>query len=77
MKKMFIISFPKGQVREPWNYQLIKKYEIIPNIVAGSISAEKAILGYEFDGEPENIDQAAEYLRSKGVTVEPVDEIRL
>lgn len=76
-KKKFIITFPKDLVREPWNYNLITRYDIIPNIVAGTISEESAILGYEFDGEEANVNQAVDYLREKGVQVEAVDEIRL
>jgi len=76
-KKKFIITFPKDLVREPWNYNLITRYDIIPNIVAGTISEESAILGYEFDGEEANVQQAIAYLKEKGVQVEAVDEIRL
>ena len=50
-KKKFIITFPKELVKEPWNYNLITQFDIIPNIVAGTISEDSAILGYEFDGE--------------------------
>jgi len=76
-KKKFIITFPKDLVREPWNYKLITLFDIIPNIVAGTISEDSAILGYEFDGEDDKVGAAVEYLRSKGVLVEAVDEIRL
>jgi len=76
-KKKFIITFPKSLVREPWNYNLITNFDIIPNIVAGTISEDSAILGYEFDGEEEKVGQALIYLREKGVKVEAVDEIRL
>ncbi len=37
LKKKFIITFPKELVREPWNYNLITRFDIIPNIVAGTI----------------------------------------
>jgi hypothetical protein len=76
-KKKFIITFPKELVREPWNYNLITRFDIIPNIVAGTISEDSAILGYEFDGEGGKVDAAVQYLRDKGVQVEAVDEIRL
>jgi hypothetical protein len=76
-KKKFIITFPKELVREPWNYNLITRFDIIPNIVAGTISEDSAILGYEFDGEAAKVDAAVVYLREKGVQVEAVDEIRL
>ena len=77
MKRKFIITFPKDLVKEPWNYNLITRFEIIPNIVAGTISEDSAILGYEFDGEEKNVERAIVYLRDKGVQVEAVDEIRL
>jgi len=78
MKKKFILTFPKELVREPWNYNLITRFDIIPNIVAGTISEDSAILGYEFDGEDEKVKEAVEYLREKGVQVEETDdEIRL
>jgi hypothetical protein len=76
-KKKFIITFPKELVREPWNYNLITRFDIIPNIVAGTISEDSAILGYEFDGEEEKVTAAIEYLKDTGVQVEAVDEIRL
>ena len=76
-KSKFIITFPKELVREPWNYNLITRFDIIPNIVAGTISEDSAILGYEFDGEPPKIVAAISYLEEKGVKVEAVDEIRL
>ena len=76
-KKKFIITFPKDLVREPWNYNLITNFDIIPNIVAGTISEDSAILGYEFDGEDDKVAAALVYLRDKGVQVEAVDEIRL
>ena len=77
MKRKFIITFPKDLVKEPWNYNLITRFEIIPNIVAGTISEDSAILGYEFDGEEANVNRAVDYLKEKGVQVESVDEIRL
>ena len=76
-KKKFILTFPKELVREPWNYNLITRFDIIPNIVAGTISEDSAILGYEFDGEEGKVGEAVEYLREKGVHVEAVEEIRL
>jgi len=76
-KKKFILTFPKELVREPWNYNLITRFDIIPNIVAGTISEDSAILGYEFDGEEGKVGEAVVYLRDKGVQVEAVDEIRL
>ena len=59
------------------NYNLITNFDIIPNIVAGTISEDSAILGYEFDGEEAKVEAALVYLREKGVKVEAVDEIRL
>ncbi len=76
-KKKFILTFPKDLVREPWNYNLITNFDIIPNIVAGTISEDSAILGYEFDGEDDKVSAALVYLRDKGIQVEAVDEIRL
>ena len=76
-KKKFIITFPKDLVKEPWNYNLITRFDIIPNIVAGTISEDSAILGYEFDGEEAKLEQAIVYLNEMGVKVEAVDEIRL
>jgi len=76
-KKKFIITFPKDLVKEPWNYNLITRFDIIPNIVAGTISEDAAILGYEFDGEEAKLEQAIVYLNEMGVKVEPVDDINL
>ncbi len=76
-KRKFIMTFPKDLVREPWNYNLITNFDIIPNIVAGTISEDSAILGYELDGEDAKVTAAISYLQGKGVQVEAVNEIRL
>ncbi len=77
IKKKYIVTFPKDLVKEPWNYNLITRFDIVPNIVAGTISADSAILGYEFDGEDTKLSLAVSYLREMGVKVELVDEINL
>jgi hypothetical protein len=76
-KKKYIVTFPKDLVKEPWNYNLITRFDIVPNIVAGTISESSAILGYEFDGEDSKLGLAVSYLRDMGVKVELVDEINL
>ena len=77
IKKKYIVTFPKDLVKEPWNYNLITRFDIVPNIVAGTISESSAILGYEFDGEDSKLSLAVSYLREMGVNVELVDEINL
>ena len=70
VKRRYIITFPKAIVRDPWNYELITRFDVVPNIIAGKIEGDAGILGYEIEGEPHRIDRAIAYLREGGAAVE-------
>ena len=74
MKEKFYLTYPPRLVREPILYLLIKKFDVVPNIRGANISEEMGLLAVELEGEQEQVDQAVAWLRSHGVTVEPIEK---
>lgn len=72
MKRKVYLTFPQKLIREPLIYGVGHKFNVVTNIRCASVTDEIGVVGLEFEGEPEAIGRAMEYLESRGVLVEPV-----
>ena len=74
MKKRIFGNFPPSLIKEPILSQVLPSmFRVKTNIRGASISDEIAAVLVDVEGEPSDVDQAIQYLRSKGVTVKEVD----
>lgn len=73
VKKKYYLNVPQKLVKEPLIYQLVKKYDIVPNIRQASISDEIGIVALELEGEQAAVESATKYLQEMGVSVEPIE----
>jgi molybdopterin synthase sulfur carrier subunit len=73
IKKKVYLNFPQKLIKEPIIYQVGHKFQVVTNIRGASISDEIGIVALEIEGEPSEIEKAIEYMREKGVTVEPIE----
>lgn len=73
MKKRVYLTYTAELVKEPFIYNVGKLFEVITNIRTASISDEVGIVALELDGEHDEIEKALNYLRDKGVNVEPIE----
>lgn len=73
VKKKYYLNVPQKLIKEPLIYQLVKKYDVVPNIRQASVSDEIGIVAVELEGDPSNVDAATRYLRDMGVSVEPIE----
>lgn len=74
MKEKFYLTYPPALVKEPIIYLLVKKFDLIPNIRGATISEEMGLLAVELEGPQDMIDNAVVWMRSQGVTVEPIEK---
>src|SRR3989304_811705 len=73
IKKKAYLTFPQKLLTEPIIYQIGHKFQVVTNIRGASISDEIGIVALELEGESTEIEKAIEYMRDKGVTVEPIE----
>ena len=69
-------TFPtKSQVEQPIIWQMSQKYPgVMFDIRQASVSHEIGIMAVLLTGEPDQVQAAMEFVRSKGVTVEPIEK---
>jgi len=68
------LTFPRELVREPIVCWLAKKFDIVFNIRGSTVTAEMGLIALEIDGERAEVDRAIDWLREKGVIVEPIEK---
>lgn len=73
--RKFFCTFPQDLIKEPIiSHTLGKRFGVIPNIRAASITEQIAMVAVEIEGEVAKIDEAVAYLRERGVTVEAIKD---
>jgi len=70
---MFVkLTFPQKLIKEPIIHRMGERFKVIPSIYQGVIT-EKALTGWvvlDLAGNQNTIDEALEWVRSLGVTVD-------
>lgn len=72
IKKQLDLIFPQNLIKEPIVYEMAKEYEIVFNIRRAKVTDKVGELVLELEGENKILDNAIEWLRKKGIRVEPV-----
>ena len=66
--KLFV-SFPEDQVAKPIIYELVKRFDVVPNIRRANVEAHSGWMILELSGGPEARAAAISYLEGLGCTV--------
>ncbi|MBI3797835.1 MAG: NIL domain-containing protein [Deltaproteobacteria bacterium] len=74
MKEKFYLTYPPTLIKEPVIYLLGKKFEVMTNIRGANVSNEMGLMALEIDGSASEIDKAVAWLRTQGITVEPIEK---
>ncbi|HKM39606.1 MAG TPA: NIL domain-containing protein [bacterium] len=70
-----VLHFTATNADQPVIYHLVKNYDLIINILKAKINPHKeGMMVLELQGEPGKYAQGLEYLRSMGVTIQPLSE---
>jgi len=67
------LTFNQEQCTKPIIYEMIKKFDVIPNIRSASVTEDIGIMGVEISGPREAVDKALDYARKQGVKVDPIE----
>jgi hypothetical protein len=63
------VSFPEALVGRPLLYEIIKEFDVVPNVRRANVEQSSGWLILELAGPHEACDQAIEYLCAQGCTV--------
>ncbi|MCX7857267.1 MAG: 4Fe-4S binding protein [Deltaproteobacteria bacterium] len=75
MKKRILIRFKKNTIDKPIVYRLAKDYDLIFNILRAHVYPKaESIMVLEIEGEEENFERGMEYLKSKNLQIEPIEQ---
>ncbi len=72
IKRSVMFTFPQDLVPKPIIYDLVKKFEIIPNIRRADVSEDKGWMVLELEGKESDIEKAIAWVTGKGIRVDPV-----
>ncbi len=63
------VSFPEALVDRPMLYEIVRRYDVIPNIRRANVEAHAGWVILELSGPQERIDAAVAYLTGLGCAV--------
>ena len=63
------VSFPEELVDRPLVYEIIKKFDVVPNIRRANVEGHSGWLILEVNGEQSQLDRAIAYFEGLGCTV--------
>ena len=63
------VSFPEELVDRPMVYEIVKKYDVVPNIRRANVEAHSGWTILELTGPAERVDDAVKYLEEIGCSV--------
>jgi ABC-type methionine transport system ATPase subunit len=67
------VSFPEALVDRPMIYEVVKRFDVVPNIRRANVEARSGWLILELAGAGDRLDAAIAYLRDAGATVNPME----
>lgn len=69
------LFFPETLIREPIVAQLVRRFDITPNIRRASIEEELGWMALDLDGDPDAVARAVTWLREIGVEVDQLGDV--
>jgi len=73
VRRKVYLTFPTDSVKDAIICDMYDKYHVRFNIRSASVNDSVGLIALELEGSDDNINQAIEYFRSRGLTVEPIE----
>ena len=67
------VSFPEELVDRPMIYEVVKRFDVVPNIRRANVEQHSGWVILELNGEQEHLDGAVAYLEEVGCTVNTME----
>jgi L-aspartate semialdehyde sulfurtransferase ferredoxin len=63
------VSFPEPLVNRPMIYEVVKRFDVVPNIRRANVEEHSGWVILEISGDSAGLDAAVAYLQGEGATV--------
>ena len=73
IKRKVYLTFPTETVTDAIICVMYDKFRVRFNIRSASVNDSVGLIALELEGQEETINEAIEYFRSRGLTVEPIE----
>jgi hypothetical protein len=73
MDVRLFVSFPEQLVDRPMVYEVVKRFDVVPNIRRANVESHSGWLILELGGEQAQIDATVAYLEEVGCTVNTME----
>ena len=67
------VRFPEDMIKEPVIYQIGHEYKVVTNVRRADVRETTGWMDLELTGDSSEIERAIVGLRTKGVTVDPIE----
>ena len=67
------VSFPEELVDRPMIYEVVKRFDVVPNIRRANVEAHTGWVILELNGTTEQLDGAVAFLEQSGCTVNTME----
>ena len=67
------VSFPEDLVDRPMIYEVVKRFDVVPNIRRANVEQHSGWVILELNGEQEQVDGSIAYLEEVGCTVNTME----
>ena len=67
------VTFPEALVAKPMIYEVVRRFEVVPNIRRADVEAHSGWMILELDGPPDARDNAVAWLVDQGCLVNPME----
>src|SRR5580765_6014774 len=74
VRERVYLTFPKDQIKEPVLSMLSKQFDIVFNIRGSTVTSDMGLVALEIDGKESEVTKAIDWLKAKGITVEPIEK---
>jgi ABC-type methionine transport system ATPase subunit len=68
------LNFPARLVQKPFIFDLVKKFNLVPNIRRANITHDFGYMQLELKGKVQDLEKALKYLKTAGVKVSPIEK---
>lgn len=72
MKQALDLIFPKNLIKEPVIYKMSKEVPVVFNIRRAKVTDKVGEIVLELEGSETDLESASEWLKTRGVKVEPI-----
>jgi L-aspartate semialdehyde sulfurtransferase ferredoxin len=67
------LTFNQDLCTRPIIYEIIKKFDVVPNIRTASVTEDVGIMGVEIVGTADAVEKSLDYCRKQGLKVDPIE----